>query len=184
MASNSEAAVGLPAVSAAIQGSRASELETEIVELFERHRSPLLRYLLSFGITASDAEEVVQDIFLTLFDHLRRGKSRANLNGWLFRVAHNRAIKRRVKAQRETAGGPEERVDASPGPEEQFIAVQRQARLLAVMNALPEIDRCCLSLRAEGLRYREIAGVLGISLGTVANSLARSLARLSRADER
>ena len=60
--------------------------------------------------------------------------------------------------------------------------IERQQRLLAVVRAMPEQDQCCLSLRAEGLRYRDIAEVLGISLGSVANSLERSLSRLTRAD--
>jgi RNA polymerase sigma-70 factor, ECF subfamily len=74
------------------------------------------------------------------------------------------------------------RVDGDRNPEEQLHHRVRQEMLLAVVRALPEQDRSCLSLRAEGLRYREIADVLGISLGSVATSLARSLARLSRAD--
>jgi len=49
-------------------------------------------------------------------------------------------------------------------------------------RALQEQDRCCLHLRAEGLRYREIGRVLGMSVGAVSLSLQRSLARLSRAD--
>jgi RNA polymerase sigma-70 factor (ECF subfamily) len=75
---------------------------------------------------------------------------------------------------------------ADPGlnPEEQLASSQRQERLLAVLRALPEQDQYCLYLRAEGLRYREISEVLGISLGTVSNSLGRSLGRLGRADER
>jgi len=60
---------------------------------------------------------------------------------------------------------------------------QRRERLQAVLRARPEQDQWCLSLRAEGLRYREIAGILDMSLASVAASLARSLARLSRADE-
>lgn len=181
MASNPEAAMSLPAVTSA--GSRPSKLEEEVVALFERHRSGLLRYLLSSRITMPDAEEIVQEVFLALFGHLRRGKSRANLHGWIFRVAHNLALKKRVRLQKETAYEPEEQIDAAPGPEEQLADSQRQDRLLAVVKALPEVDQCCLSLRAEGLRYREIAEVLGISLGAVANSLEKSLARLSRADE-
>jgi RNA polymerase sigma-70 factor (ECF subfamily) len=54
--------------------------------------------------------------------------------------------------------------------------------LQSVLRALPEQDQWCLSLRAEGLRYREIAEVLDISLASVSVSLGRSLARLSRAD--
>ena len=196
MATNPDAAISLPVVSTAATGSRpaedfaaqrtcacaASTLEEEVVAMFERHRSPLLRYLLSFRIAAPDAEEIVQEVFLSLFQHLRKGKSRANLQGWLFKVAHNLALKNRTRAQRQSPALPEAQVDSAPGPEEQMADLQRQNRLLAVVRALPEVDQCCLLLRAEGLRYREIAEVLGISLGAVANSLERSLSRLSRAD--
>jgi len=51
------------------------------------------------------------------------------------------------------------------------------------VRALPEQDRCCLSLRAEGLRYREIAEVVGISIGSVAASLEKSLSRLTRSEQ-
>jgi RNA polymerase sigma-70 factor (ECF subfamily) len=61
---------------------------------------------------------------------------------------------------------------------------QTQQRLLAVVDALPEQDRRCLFLRSEGLRYREIAAILGISLGAVSLSLARSLARIARSAKR
>jgi RNA polymerase sigma-70 factor (ECF subfamily) len=74
--------------------------------------------------------------------------------------------------------------DPSPDPEVQAASRQKQRRLLAVVEVLPEQDRQCLFLRAEGLRYREIATVLDVSLGTVASSLAKSLARLARAAER
>jgi len=177
---STDATISLPGVGSA---ARPSKLEEEVVALFEQHRSPLLRYLLSFRIAPPDAEEIVLEVFLSLFQHLRRGKSRANLHGWLFRVAHNLALKNRFKAQRLSPAAPEDQMDRAPGPEEQLVEVQRQGRLLAVVKALPELDRCCLSLRAEGMRYREIAEVLGISLGAVANSLEKSLSRLSRADE-
>ena len=52
------------------------------------------------------------------------------------------------------------------------------------MKALTEQDQRCLALRAEGLRYREIADVLGMSLGAVAKSLERSLERIARAAQR
>jgi len=73
---------------------------------------------------------------------------------------------------------------ASPRSRKAALSADRQRRLLAVFEALSEQDRACLRLRAEGLRYREIARVLGISLGAVSISLTRSLARLMCADER
>ena len=55
---------------------------------------------------------------------------------------------------------------------------------MAILQALPEQNRWCLYLRAEGLRYREIAEVLDMSLGSVSLCLERSLARVARAAER
>jgi len=176
-------------VSAATESTRPSRLEDEVVALFDRLRAPVLRYLLSFSLAVPDAEEIAQEVFLALFQHLRQKKSRANLQGWVFRVAHNSALKHRVRARRESdrfSYVPDISVKAKgsePGPEESVAAWQRQQRLLSVVRALPEQDQCCLSLRAEGLRYREIAEVLGISLGSVAASLEKSLARLARAEQ-
>ena len=159
-----------------------------MIALFDECGLPLHRYVGSFGIGAPETEDVVQDVFLSLFRHLQQGKSRANLKGWLFTVAHNLALKHRAltKRRRDRMDGDlalaVEPADPSTNPEQELVRTQRQHRLLNVLRALPEQDRQCLFLRAEGLRYRQIAGVLGISLGSVANSLTRSIARMTNAD--
>jgi RNA polymerase sigma-70 factor (ECF subfamily) len=170
--------------------AKPSEIEREVMNLFDQFRNPLLRYVLSFGVPVQDAEEIIQEVFLSLFRHLQLGRSRKNLRGWIFRVAHNLTLKQRHANQKlrdKTASDwtvAQERFDPSPNPEEQMSSAQRRRRLLAVVDALPETDQGCLRLRAEGLRYREIADVLGMSLGAVSISLTRSLARLIRADLR
>jgi RNA polymerase sigma-70 factor (ECF subfamily) len=159
-------------------------LEEEVTGLFEQLRNPLFRYLLSLGLSTHDGEEIIQEVFLALFRHLKSGKPRDNLRGWIFRVGHNQALKvrRRRGARPEQAEG--DAIDGSPDPEQQTLQNQRQRRLSAVIRALPKQDRACLALRAEGIRYREIAEILGVSLGAVALSLERSLAKLSRVQER
>lgn len=165
-----------------------SDAEREVVGLFDESRSSILRYILSFRLPIEDGEEITQEVFLALFQHLRLGKSRQNMRGWLFSVAHNLALKRCHLNQRSRddteSAQPDAatRIDPSPNPEEQVLSAQRQSRLQAVLAALPEQDQCCLRLRAEGLRYREISRVLGISLGAVSLSLTRSLERFRVAD--
>jgi RNA polymerase sigma-70 factor (ECF subfamily) len=165
-------------------------LESVVIGLFDRLRSGLLRYVLSFGLSVHDGEEIVQEVFLSLFRHLQLGRPRKNLHGWVFRAAHNLALKQHATNRKlhDTvkfeAGLAERQLDPAPTAEEQLARHQRQERLLAVLRALPEQDQRCLRLRAEGLSYREIAQTLGVSLGTVSATLARSLARLARADER
>jgi RNA polymerase sigma-70 factor, ECF subfamily len=163
-----------------------SALEEEVVNLFDQLQDRLLRYLLSLGLPASDGEEVIQEVFLALFLHLQRGKPRHNLRAWVFQVAHNLALKQRNTNLRNRPNLVDEGtlVDQAPNPEDQVAWNERRRRLWNVWQALPEQDRRCLSLRAEGLTYRDIAQVLDISLGAVSLSLARSLARFTRADER
>ena len=157
--------------------------------LFDQFRDRLLRYVLAFGVPAHDGEEIIQEVFLALFQHLRSGKSRRNLRGWVFRVAHNLALKqrstrRRLQDRTQSDGSMAERQpDPSPNPEEQLMSNQREKRLHTILQVLPEQDQRCLRLRAEGLRYREIAGALGISLGAVSISLTRSLERMGRSNE-
>lgn len=187
---SSDSALSWPLSRPADAGSQASSaLEVEVVELFGELRERLLRYLLALGLSVHDGEEIVQESFLLLFQHLQRGKSRQNLRGWVFRVARNLALKQRAANQMRLRRNvefdetlPDQSADRNPNPEEQLQSKVRQRRLLAVVRALPEQEQSCLCLRAEGLRYREIAEALGISLGSVAASLARSLAKLGRAD--
>jgi RNA polymerase sigma-70 factor (ECF subfamily) len=168
--------------------SDCSEVEAEVVRLFDEHRTRLLRYVFSIGLSVHDGEEIVQDVFLALFRHLQLGRPRDNLRGWIFRVAHNLALKEREASHKRLDSAELDEVvaarhvDLSPSPEQQLAFSQRQQRLLAALYALPSRDQFCLHLRAEGLRYREIAEVLDMSLGAVSNSLSRSVARLERAD--
>jgi RNA polymerase sigma-70 factor (ECF subfamily) len=190
MASTPDSLVRLAGLAKAMPASEAARrrAEEEVVGLFDEFRGPLLRYLSSFLLESADSEEVVQEAFLALFKHLNGGKPRENLRGWLFRVAHNLALKKRYRNRRARGSAGvaemEDFVDSSPSPEEQLATSQAQQNLLTLIHNLPEVDRQCIFLRAEGLRYREIAEILGISLGSVSNSLARSLARLTGAAKR
>lgn len=179
------------AVIGTVEQALPSALEREVVDLFDQMRNRLLRYLFSFGLSAADCEEILQETFLALFQHLQRGKSRDSLPAWLFRVAHNLALKKRMRSRRDfqslsdpMTGAKETVADPRPSAEDQLSTLQDQQRMKAVVEALPELDRRCLILRAEGLRYREIASVLDMSLGSVSLSLGRSMARVARALQR
>jgi RNA polymerase sigma-70 factor (ECF subfamily) len=182
-------ALVVPSVANA-RSSSESVIEEKVIGLFDELRIPLLRYLSGFPLTPQDSEDVIQEVFLALFQSLRNGKSHQNVRGWLFRAAHNLALKKyqRSRKDNENTGllmAVEERVaDPAPNPEDQFAFTQMQKRLLSVVRAMPEQNRWCLYLRAEGLRYREIAEVLDISLGSVSLYLERSLAHIARAAER
>ena len=171
--------------SATRQDCALSPIAVQVTALFDEFRAPLLRYAVSLGLPIHDAEDILQEVFLALFHHLQNQRPSGNLRGWLFRVGHNLALKRRQSNRRaaNTADSDWQLTDPKPNPEQQAASSRLQSRLANIVNALPERDRCCLNLRAEGLRYREIAETLDISLGAVAASLSRSLARLNTAGQ-
>jgi RNA polymerase sigma-70 factor (ECF subfamily) len=164
--------------------SAASDADAITLAAFDRHATSLVRYARSFGLNDQEAEDVAQDTFLALFKHLSLGREATSLGGWLFQVAHNLALKRQRTIQRRPVhcswDDPQARahVDSGATPEAHLIRHERQQHLRRVVAALPDGDRHCLLLRAEGLTYRDIAKTVGISLGAVAKSLSRAMSRL------
>jgi RNA polymerase sigma-70 factor (ECF subfamily) len=161
------------------------DVQADVLRIFDACAPAVHRYVRSCSITQDAADDIVQETFVALFQHLRKGGNRENLRGWVMQVGYRLALKHRRREGRkgrwqgaweaEAAGVP----DAAIGPEDACVAREDRSRLRAVLKVLPERDRHCVYLRAEGLRYREIADVLGVSLGAVAKSVARAVARLA-----
>lgn len=160
-----------------------TSIDAELTALFDLHHDALRRFLGSLGLTPQDADEVAQETFLALLQHLRAAKPKDNLRAWIFQVGHNLALKLRAGQWRCWPEPGREIADSQSNPEEQAALEERQRRLIAVFSALSPRERACLGLRAEGFRYREIAHILGISLGSVAATMERALARLRQGSE-
>ena len=171
---------------ASSDSAKPSPLEEEVVALFDQLQDRLLRYLLSLGLPAAEGEEIVQETFLALFQHLQRGKPRHNLRGWVFQVAHNLALKQRNAMRRNRQNLAEHGGLRRPPPltrNNNWLTISATCDWLASYRrsrTRPPLP----FVRAEGLTYREIAQVLEMSLGAVSLSLGRSLARFARADKR
>jgi RNA polymerase sigma-70 factor, ECF subfamily len=166
------------------------DVRDDVLGIFDAHAPAVHRYVRSCGIASDVADDIVQEAFVALFQHLRKGGRAENLAGWVMQVGYRLALKHRRTEWRkrrwqgawnaEAATVP----DPAAGPEDACVARDSQRRLRAVLKVLPERDRQCVYLRAEGLRYREIADVLGVSLGAVAKSLTRAVSRLTAAAEK
>src|SRR2546423_15708648 len=154
----------------------------EATALFGELRKPLLRYLVCLGLSADEAQDVVQDAFLSLHRHLTSGGSQENIRSWLFRVAHNAARNRQNRYDRRFADPLEESLHSAVDeatPERAMLEKEKFRTLRKAIRLLPESERECLLLRAGGLRYREIGEVLGLSTSTVADAVERAIGKLS-----
>jgi RNA polymerase sigma-70 factor (ECF subfamily) len=159
--------------------------ETQVMDLYDRLRPSLITYLAGLGLNVNEAEDIIHDCFVRLYDHLAAKEDDENLRGWLFRVAHNLAIDLFREARRIQQPDPsginliEVMIDSSFSPEEHVIKNQEIRRVMSALERLTPQQRSAVLLRAEALRYREIAAVLGVSTKRVSELVQRALAILA-----
>jgi RNA polymerase sigma-70 factor (ECF subfamily) len=148
-------------------------------ELFRRYRS--LAYRVSYRLLGNEADalDAVQEGFIKAMTHLHGFQGRSSFKTWLLRVVSNAALDlgrqrgRRDLHPLESAGDEElcgPAADSNPGLNLDRAELRRL--LDQALSALPEAQRRTFVLHAEGeLSYREVAEVLGISIGTVMSRL-------------
>jgi RNA polymerase sigma factor (sigma-70 family) len=142
-----------------------------IEPIFTAWRERLTRFCAHQLGNAHDAEEVVQDVFARLLARNDRLDLAEDPSVLLFRIARNRCIDVRRKHRATTDG----RLDPAARDE------RPQLELREALAALPWAQREILLLTAvDGLGYREVAAILGCSLGTVASERATAILTLRR----
>jgi RNA polymerase sigma factor (sigma-70 family) len=125
----------------------------DALRLFEQHAAALYRFCRFTLRRADEAEDVVQETFLKLLQHLRGGGETANLRAWLYTVAAN-ACRDRLRSRRRWLPWQREFDERPAHPAAVEPDLKRANEALRV---LAPRDRLLLSLRVHGLSYREIA---------------------------
>ncbi|MGH9622813.1 MAG: RNA polymerase sigma factor [Bryobacteraceae bacterium] len=159
-------------------------LNYDVEQIYEETRRAVCAYVLYLGVPEAQAQEVTQEVYLRLYRTIRKGEQIANLRAWLFRVAHNLALKLRSREKAFRAISPdwEQFTDCkTASPERMVLDREKMERVRKALETLSPKQRHCLYLRSEGLRYREIADVMGVSLSTVNEFLRRAMSRLAEA---
>lgn len=160
-----------------------TSLQDQVAELFVELRLDVYRYLLTLGLHPPQAQEATQEVFLRLYTTLRGKVDVRNPRAWIFRVAHNLGLKIRARQNTHEYFDPalESRLATpEPNPEASLLHRERTRRFHQAVGSLSEQQKRCLALRLEGLRYPEIAAVLGISASAVGEFMRRAIVRLKR----
>jgi RNA polymerase sigma-70 factor (ECF subfamily) len=137
-----------------------------------------LAYRVAQGVlrNVADAEEVAQEALLRAYRKFDRLQDVTRFRAWLVRISFRLALDRwrslRRRERRETEWSLPERRPAPPTAEEIAASNQFQARLERALGEMPEKFRMVLLLAAiEGYTLEEVAGMLGVPLGTVKSRL-------------
>jgi RNA polymerase sigma-70 factor (ECF subfamily) len=149
----------------------------EVLRWFDELRDPLRRYLMCAGADRADADEAVQETFLKLYLQFRKNTELTNVRAWVFAVARN-CVRDARKSARYRRTVALDDATAEGNPEHAALLAERSVRLSEAVGKLPDRERECILLRSSGMRYREIAEILGIETNSVGALLHRAVARL------
>ena len=157
--------------------------EDRCVRMLSEHDGALRRLASSYERDPSRRQDLVQDIWLAVWQALPRFRDDCSERTFVFRIAHNRAVSHIQHWQRRRTDPLDDDAPiAATGVdlEQDLSQQQRRERLQAAVQSLPIGLRQVVVLTLEGLTNAEVADIVGISENNVAVRMTRARAELTR----
>lgn len=155
--------------------------------IYERYENRLLRYIQHITkVSPEQAEDILQDAFIKIWQNLRGFDPRLKLQSWIYRIVHNETISYWRKAHSNNSikkvKFDEKILQERPIANSFFEDLEeKEKQLNDIMKLLPVSYRTVLLLKyIEGMSYQEISDVLKIPEGTVATRINRAKKRFSK----
>jgi RNA polymerase sigma-70 factor, ECF subfamily len=164
-------------------------------ELVRRYQRPISAYVYRMVGNYESALDLTQEIFIKVYNSLRRYRAEFKFSTWIYKIAHNAAVdhlRRNATREQSLVVGPEGDTFDLPiesarlSPEQESERRERRGEIESVVRALPANYRELIILRhSQDLSYEEIVEVTGLPLGTVKNRLfrAREMMRVQFVDK-
>ncbi len=141
-------------------------------ELYKRYATSLFSVCLKYASSYADAEDILQDSFMIIFDKIAQYKNKGSFEGWLKRIAINTALQRYRKPGVFNIINEENIPEVLVEVDEESINLDF---LLGIIQELPDRYRMVFNLYVlDGYSHKEISKLLEISDGTSKSNLARA----------
>lgn len=174
--------------------AQAKQGETDAFrKLFEAYKVPVFNFVLRMIGGVQDAEDVLQEVFVKMYQKLPTLRESQYFSAWLFRVAKNESInylhkhrRKKVNSIDDYEPGFMEKVmaetrDAHHNPGREAEQVELEQKLQTALNELPESVRATFILGViEGQSYKEVAKILNCSINNVKTRVFRARTLLNK----
>ncbi|GAC1636343.1 MAG: RNA polymerase sigma factor RpoE [Candidatus Acidiferrum sp.] len=160
--------------------------EAAFTELYRRHQASLYRYALRMTGSPWSAEEIVQDVFMTVIRQPKRyDAARGEVGAFLFGITRNRVMKHLERSPRELSLDEQNESGSAMEPADLLTPAfwaERRERVEQVRDAVlslpPEFREAVVLCELEELSYEEAAAKSGCPIGTIRSRLHRGRALL------
>ena len=148
-----------------------AERERLFTELFAKNQARIQRLCYGFLGPCGEVEDLFQEIMVHVWNSLPSFRGEAQPSTWLYRIAVNTALIHRRK--RRNAEPLPELVDPAHGAQQTLEQRERLAALHAAIATLSDQDRVVVTLLLDGLAYKEIAEITGLTVNHVGVKINR-----------
>src|SRR5450432_242319 len=156
---------------------------TAYKELFVSFYNPLLRFAVTLVKSKEQAEEIVSDVFINIWEKRKRINSINNLKVYLFIAVKNTSLNYLSRQNKNLTDSVDEAGMEFKSiyfdPEQLMVTAEMVARIKAAIEALPPKCKLIFKLiKEDELKYRDVAEILNISLKTVESQIAIALKKI------
>ena len=148
-----------------------SDRERLFAELFAANQARIQRLCYGYLGPCGEVEDLFQEIMVNVWNSLPSFRGESQPATWLYRIAVNTALIYRRK--RRATGPLPELVDPARGAYQSLEDRERLAALHAAISTLPDQDRVIVTLLLDGLAYKEIAEITGLTVNHVGVRISR-----------
>ncbi|NMH27320.1 RNA polymerase sigma factor [Flavobacterium silvaticum] len=151
-------------------------------ELISEYKRPLYSHIRSIVIDHDDADDVLQNTFVKVFQHVKGFKGESRLFSWVYRIATNEALTFIRQKKRKTGIGDEashERTFQNLKADTYFDGDEIQTKLLEAVEKLPDKQKLVFRMKYfEELKYEEMSEILGTSVGALKASYHHAVKKI------
>jgi len=161
-----------------IRARLASDDSSALEMIWDQYSTDLLAYLIGIMCSRFDAEDALQEVFITIAKKRHQLANARNLKAYLFRMAHNKAVSH-IKQHSRRREQLEKKADWLIFTPKDDDENDRSIQVTTALAALPEKQRVILTLKFfQDKTFREISELLGISENTAASRYRYGLSKL------
>jgi len=153
------------------------EKEQKLKELLAAHKDMIYRLCYAYLHNKEDIEDLFQEITINIWNHLDQFRGASKISTWIYRIVVNSALLYNKKDKKQRAVFSHADIEASNTPtdeSEEYLEKEKKiAQLNAAINQLKKQDRLIISLVLEGVKYEEIAEIMGMTMSYVGVKINR-----------
>ena len=150
--------------------------------LLSQYQRPLYHHIRNIVLNHDDADDVLQNTFIKVFQHLKGFKGDSKLFSWMYRIATNEAItfiNQKAKRNGTTSEALQSKIVENLKSDSFFDGTEIQIKLQKAIVTLPEKQQLVFKMKYfEEIKYEDMSEILGTSVGALKASYHHAVKKI------